>query len=136
MAAQPWPDAAPLRVLPADSQLPLPLDVEPAAVYERRFAAADGRPAVVVRVTRTPDGAAWRASFGIAYDTGAGHDGGAIDAATFDGARLAAEAYWLALSRCAAAFDRYNAPDDVEPVEPSGGRVLPFRNRGELAPTG
>jgi hypothetical protein len=108
----------------------------PAGRFSIVLAAADGRPAVVVRVARTPDGAAWRASFGVAYDAGAGHDGGAIDAATFDGARLAAEAYWLALSRCAAAFDRHNAPDDVEPVEPSGGIVLPFRNRGELAPTG
>ena len=145
MAAQPWPDAAPLRVLPADSQLPLPLDGAPAPVWERRHAAGDGGPFVVVGITRTPDGSAWRVSFGLAYPAS---DGGelepiethAIDAATYAGARLAVEAYWAALAAAGRAYHRHVgmpiAPADVAPVEPSGGRLLPFRNRGELAPTG
>lgn len=149
MAAQPWPDAAPLRVLPADSQLSLPLDVAPAAVWERRHVASDGGPVVVVRIAQLPAGAGWRVSFGLAHldDAGAVEQPScaALDVDTFRAARAAADFGWMLVDGAASAFVRHvsqaaaAAADDAgDALEPRGDRrrVLRFEPRAPLAPTG
>ena len=150
-----WPTVPPLQIVPLPLQLPL-LGVAapaPAALWERRHVVTDGGPVVVVRIARTPDGAAWRVSFGLAHldDNGTIEhpEGAALDVDTFGAARAAADFGWLLVAGAAAAFVRHvsgaaaaaavvvpDRLDDVEPVEPGGPRVLQFRTRDELAPTG
>ena len=147
-----WPTVPPLQIVPPPLQLPLLEDVAPAAVWERRHVSNDGGPFVVVRVARTPDGAGWRASFGLVHTNAAGDDvaaseGAALDVDTYSAARAAADAFLLALSGAARAYARHvaaaaAAAAAVAPAPPvlsprPRGRMLPFRTRrDELAPTG